>query len=78
MTYLAARPTTQAPSPDRQNDDNTPSFRHSPKHNTAYTECATTATASRAYICVATPTTPLPPGSSGTPAGHATPLRYQC
>ena len=34
MTYLAARPTTQAPSSDRQNDDNTPVLSPLPRHNT--------------------------------------------
>ena len=33
-TYLAARPTTQAPSPDRHNDDNTPVLSPLPQHNT--------------------------------------------
>ena len=33
-TYLAARPTTQAPSSDRQNDDNTLVLSPHPKHNT--------------------------------------------
>ena len=48
-TYLAARPTTQASSSDRQNDDNlhTSLFATPPgTTHRAYTECATTATTS--------------------------------
>ena len=45
------------------------SFRHSPKHNTQSQH--------RVRHHAATPTTPLPPGSPETPAGHATPLRTQ-
>ena len=74
-TYLAARPTTQAPSSDRQNDDNTRVL--SPLPQAQHTEPTPSAPLQPQPVHVPTPTTPLPPGSPETPAGHATPLIIQ-
>ena len=74
-TYLAARPTTQEPSSDRQNDDNTPVL--SPLPQAQHTEPTPRAPPQPRPVHVATPTTPLPPGSPETSTGHATPLRSQ-
>ena len=74
-TYLAARPTTQAPSSDRQNDDNTTVLSILPQSR--HTEPTPSAPPQPRPVHVATPTTPLPPGSPATPAGHATPLISQ-
>ena len=74
-TNLAARPTTQAPSSDRQNDDNTPVL--SPLPRAQHTEPTPSASPQPQPVHVPTPTTPLPPGSPETPAGHATPLITQ-
>ena len=51
------------------------SFRHSPRHNTQ--SLHRVRHHSHNNIHVPTPTTPLPPGSPETPAGHATPLIIQ-
>ena len=74
-TYIAARPTTQAPSSDRQNDDNIPV--PSPLPKAQHTEPTPSAPPQPRPVHVATPTTLLSPGSPETPAGHATPLRSQ-
>ena len=74
-TYLAARPTTQAPSSDRQNHDNTPVL--SPLPQAQHTEPTPSAPPQPQPVHVPTPTTPLPPGSPETPAGYAIPLITQ-
>ena len=71
-TYLAARPTTQAPSSDRQNDDNTPVL--SPLPQAQHTEPTPSVPPQPRPVHVATPTTPLPPGSPETPASHVYPV----
>ena len=73
--YLVARPTTQAPSSDRQNDDNTPVL--SQLHQTQNTEPTPSAPLQPQPVHVPIPTRPLPPGSPETPADHATPLIIQ-
>ena len=74
-TYLAARPTTQVPSSDRQKYDNTPVL--SPLPQAQHTEPTPSAPPQPQPVHVPPPTTPLPPESPETPAGHATPLIIQ-
>ena len=61
-TYLAARPPTQAPSSHRQNDDNTPVL--SPLPQAQHTEPTPSAPPQPPPVHEATPTTPLPPGTT--------------